>query len=312
MEITQLLNIQYPIFQGAMAQISKHPLVAAVSNAGGLGILASGGMTAAELKQEIQSCKALTSKPFAVNLMLIMPNVAELIAVLIEENVKIVVTGAGTPKQHMPVLKQAGITVISVVPSVAIALKMEALGVDAIVCEGSESGGHIGDTTTMALVPQVVQAVSIPVIAAGGIADGRGMAAAFALGAKGVQCGTVFMVATECPIPDNVKHFILQANDTATVVTGRKTGIPVRSIKNKMIETYQQWENQNVSRDELETLTIGSAKKAAQGDIENGTVMAGQICGLLTDIKPAAQIITDMISQAKDVMQQNYRHYVTN
>lgn len=309
MEITQLFNIQYPILQGAMAQVSRHQLAAAVSNAGGLGIIASGGMTAQTLREEIRSCKRLTDKPFAVNLMLMMHNIEALIDVLIDEGVKIVATGAGTPKNYMPRLKAAGIKVIAVVPNVLIAQKMEQLGVDAIVCEGTEAGGHIGETTTLVLVPQVTQAVSIPVIAAGGIGDGRGMAAAFALGAKGVQCGTLFMLAKECPIADNVKQFIIQANDTATVVTGRKMGAPVRTIRNKMIETYLRLENDNISRDQLEQLTMGSAKKAAEGDIENGSVMAGQICGLLTEIKSAKRIIDDMVTQAKYVMQQNALHY---
>lgn len=309
MEITQLFNIQYPILQGAMAQVSHHQLAAAVSNAGGLGIIASGGMTAQTLREEIRACKRLTDKPFAVNLMLMMHNIEALIDVLIDEGVKIVATGAGTPKNYMPRLKAAGIKVIAVVPNVLIAQKMEQLGVDAIVCEGTEAGGHIGETTTLVLVPQVTQAVSIPVIAAGGIGDGRGMAAAFALGAKGVQCGTLFMLAKECPIADNVKQFIIQANDTATVVTGRKMGAPVRTIRNKMIETYLRLENDNISRDQLEQLTMGSAKKAAEGDIENGSVMAGQICGLLTEIKSAKRIIDDMVTQAKYVMQQNALHY---
>ncbi|GAA5108346.1 DUF561 domain-containing protein [Orbus sasakiae] len=309
MEITQLFNIQYPILQGAMAQVSRHQLAAAVSNAGGLGIIASGGMTAQTLREEIRACKRLTDKPFAVNLMLMMHNIEALIDVLIDEGVKIVATGAGTPKNYMPRLKAAGIKVIAVVPNVLIAQKMEQLGVDAIVCEGTEAGGHIGETTTLVLVPQVTQAVSIPVIAAGGIGDGRGMAAAFALGAKGVQCGTLFMLAKECPIADNVKQFIIQANDTATVVTGRKMGAPVRTIRNKMIETYLRLENDNISRDQLEQLTMGSAKKAAEGDIENGSVMAGQICGLLTEIKSAKRIIDDMVTQAKYVMQQNALHY---
>lgn len=309
MEITQLFNIQYPILQGAMAQVSRHQLAAAVSNAGGLGIIASGGMTAQTLREEIRACKRLTDKPFAVNLMLMMHNIEALIDVLIDEGVKIVATGAGTPKNYMPRLKAAGIKVIAVVPNVLIAQKMEQLGVDAIVCEGTEAGGHIGETTTLVLVPQVTQAVSIPVIAAGGIGDGRGMAAAFALGAKGVQCGTLFMLAKECPIADNVKQFIIQANDTTTVVTGRKMGAPVRTIRNKMIETYLRLENDNISRDQLEQLTMGSAKKAAEGDIENGSVMAGQICGLLTEIKSAKRIIDDMVTQAKYVMQQNALHY---
>lgn len=305
MTITQLLNIKYPIFQGAMAQISTHSLAAAVSNAGGLGIIASGGMTAHQLEQEIRSCKALTNQPFAVNLMLMMNNIAELVEVLIAEKVNIVTTGAGTPKQYMARFKQAGIKVIPVVPNVLIAKKMQDLGVDAIICEGTEAGGHIGETSTMALVPQVVDAVSVPVIAAGGIADGRGMAAAFALGAQGVQCGTMFMVAKECPIADTVKQFIIAANDTATVVTGRKMGAPVRCIRNQMTETYLQLENESISREKLEQLTLGSAKRAVQGDIDNGSVMAGQICGLLQQIRPAKQLIDDMITGAQAVMKRN-------
>lgn len=299
MSITKLLNIQYPIFQGAMAQISKHQLAAAVSNAGGLGIIASGGMSTDQLRDEVRQCKAKTDKPFAVNLMLMMHNIPDLINVLIEEGVKIVTTGAGTPKPYMPIFKQHGIKVIPVVPNVSIAKKMEELGVDALVCEGTEAGGHIGDISTMALVPQVTQAVKIPVLAAGGIADGRGIAAAYALGAQGVQAGTMFLVAAECPVPDNFKHFVIAANDTATAVTGRKNGAPVRSIKNKMIETYIRLENENASRDELEELTMGSARKAAAGDVENGSIMAGQICGLLTEIKPAKQIIEEAFAQAK-------------
>ncbi|QIQ20563.1 nitronate monooxygenase [Zophobihabitans entericus] len=301
MSITKLLNIKYPIFQGAMAQISKHQLAAAVSNAGGLGIIASGGMSVEQLRDEVRQCKAKTDKPFAVNLMLMMHNIPELIDVLIEEGVKVVTTGAGTPKPYMPIFKQHGIKVIPVVPNVSIAKKMEELGADALVCEGSEAGGHIGDISTMALVPQVTQAVKIPVLAAGGIGDGRGIAAAYALGAQGIQAGTMFLVAEECPVPDNFKQFVIAANDTATAVTGRKGGAPVRSIKNKMIETYIRLENENASRDELEALTMGSARKAAAGDMENGSIMAGQICGILTQVKPAKQIIEEAFAQAKQI-----------
>lgn len=301
MSICKLLNIQYPILQGAMAQISTHPLVSAVSNAGGLGIIASGGMTAKQLREEIAQCYALTTKPFAVNLMLKMPNISELIDEVIQGEVKIVTTGAGTPKLYMDKLKSAGIIIIPVVPSVAVAQKMEQLGVDAIICEGEESGGHIGTTTTMSLIPQVTQSIKIPVIAAGGIADGRGIAAAYALGAQGVQAGTMFLVATECPIPDHVKQFIINTTDTSTTVTGRKNGMPVRSIKNKMIETYQRLENENITASELEKLTIGSARKAVMGDVENGSVMAGQICGLLKQVKPAKQIIEEAFTQADEI-----------
>lgn len=302
--ITELLGIKYPIFQGAMAQIAKHPLAAAVSNAGGLGIIASGGMSAAELQAEITACKACTDQPFAVNLMLMAPNVPELVDVIVAEKVPIVTTGAGTPKKYMPQLKAAGIKVIPVVPSAKLAKKMEALGVDAVVAEGSEAGGHIGELSTMVLVPQVVEAVKIPVIAAGGIANGKGFVAALGLGAEGIQMGTVFLLAEECPIPLNVKEFVANAGELDTVVTGRNSKAPVRSIKNKMIEQYRQWEKENVSFEELEKLTLGSAKKAAAGDIENGSVMAGQISGLIHEIKPAQQLIEDLWAEAKATIDQ--------
>lgn len=301
MSITELLHIKHPIMQGAMAQIAKAPLVAAVSNAGGLGIIASGGMSGEELRAEIQKTKALTDKPFAVNLMLMMTNIEELTAVIIEEGVKVVTTGAGTPKTYMPIWKEAGITVIPVVPSVMIARKMEQLGADAVVAEGTEAGGHVGETTTMALLPQVVDAVSIPVIAAGGIGDGRGIAAAFALGAQGVQIGTRFLATDECPVHENFKLACLKAKDRDTVVTGRRNGAPVRSIKNKMIKEYQRLEDENVDRDVLEELTLGSLRKAVQeGDTENGSVMAGQITGMITEIKPVDALIQEMMTQATE------------
>ena len=307
--ITQLLGIQYPIFQGAMAQISRHPLAAAVSNGGGLGIIASGGMTADELRREIIACKKLTSAPFAVNLMLMAPNVPELVEVIVEEGVKIVTTGAGTPKRYMPQLKAAGIKVIPVVPSAKLAKKMEALGVDAVVAEGSEAGGHIGELSTMVLLPQVAEAVAIPVIAAGGIANGKGLAAAFALGAEGVQMGTAFLLAEECPIPENVKAFVATAGELDTVVTGRNGAAPVRSIKNKMIEQYRQWEKENLPFEELEKLTLGSAKKAAEGDIENGSVMAGQVSGMIHEIKPAKRIMEEVLAEASETIQKLQREF---
>ncbi|MGX7245886.1 nitronate monooxygenase [Enterococcus quebecensis] len=297
--ITELLGIQYPIFQGAMAQISKYQLAAAVSNAGGLGIIASGGMSAEQLKGEIQNCKKLTNKPFAVNLMLMAPNVPELIQVIVDEGVSIVTTGAGTPKKYMPIFDEADIKVIPVVPSAVIAKKMEDIGATAVVAEGSEAGGHIGELSTMVLLPQVVEAVSIPVIAAGGIGTGKTMAAAYVLGASGVQMGTAFMLAEECPIPANVKDFIANAKEMDTAVTGRNGGAPVRSLKNKMIEQYIQWEKDNMPREQLEELTMGSARKAAAGDIENGSVMAGQVSGLLHQVKPAKQLIEDVLSEAR-------------
>ncbi|MHC5251182.1 nitronate monooxygenase [Listeria kieliensis] len=303
MSITTLLGTKYPIIQGAMAQIAKAPLVAAVSNGGGLGIIASGGMTGDELRAEIRKTKALTDKPFGVNLMLMMSNINELTEVLMEEQVKIITTGAGTPKSFMPVWKAAGITVIPVVPSVMIAKKMAKLGADAVIAEGTEAGGHVGETTTMALLPQVKDAVEIPVIGAGGIGDGRGVVAAFALGASGVQVGTRFLASEECPTHPRFKEAVLKAGDRDTTVTGRSAGSPVRSIKNKMIKEYLRLEAEHVSHDELEALTLGSLRKAAlDGDTENGSVMAGQIAGLIKGIKPCKEIIAEMMTEAQETL----------
>lgn len=301
-KITEILGIQYPIFQGAMAQVSKHQLAAAVSNAGGLGIIAAGGMSEEQLREEIINCKKLTDNPFAVNIMLMAPNVPDMVKVVIEEGVKIVTTGAGTPKNYMETFKAADVKVIPVIPSAKLAKKMEALGVDAVVAEGSEAGGHIGELSTMVLLPQVVEAVNIPVIAAGGIANGKGMAAAYALGAQGVQMGTAFMLAEECPIPQNVKEFVANAEEMDTAVTGRNGGAPVRSLKNKMINQYVQWEKENMPREQLEELTMGSARKAAAGDIENGSVMAGQVSGLINQIKPAKQIIAGIMTDTEQTI----------
>ncbi|ENL9872677.1 DUF561 domain-containing protein [Listeria monocytogenes] len=302
MSLTEMLQIKYPILQGAMAQIATYELASAVSNAGGLGIIASGGMSADALREQIRLCKEKTTKPFAVNIMLMMPNCPELVDVIIEEDVRVVTTGAGTPKPFMEKFKAAGIKVIAVIPSVKIAQKMEGIGVDAVVAEGTEAGGHVGETTTMALVRQVVSAVNIPVIAAGGIADGHGMAAVYALGASGVQIGTLFLVAEECPVPASFKQAVLDATDTSTTVTGRRNGAPVRSIKNPMIQKYVELENENASRDKLEELTLGSLRKAVhEGDVENGSVMAGQICGMLTEIRSTSDIIENLMKESKQV-----------
>ncbi|HAM1257385.1 DUF561 domain-containing protein [Listeria monocytogenes] len=302
MSLTEMLQIKYPILQGAMAQIATYELASAVSNAGGLGIIASGGMSADALREQIRLCKEKTTKPFAVNIMLMMPNCPELVDVIIEEDVRVVTTGAGTPKPFMEKFKAAGIKVIAVIPSVKIAQKMEEIGVDAVVAEGTEAGGHVGETTTMALVRQVVSAVNIPVIAAGGIADGHGMAAVYALGASGVQIGTLFLVAEECPVPAIFKQAVLDATDTSTTVTGRRNGAPVRSIKNPMIQKYVELENENASRDKLEELTLGSLRKAVhEGDVENGSVMAGQICGMLTEIRSTSDIIENLMKESKQV-----------
>ncbi|HEL7261108.1 TPA: DUF561 domain-containing protein [Listeria monocytogenes] len=302
MSLTEMLQIKYPILQGAMAQIATYELASAVSNAGGLGIIASGGMSADALREQIRLCKEKTTKPFAVNIMLMMPNCPELVDVIIEEDVRVVTTGAGTPKPFMEKFKAAGIKVIAVIPSVKIAQKMEKIGVDAVVAEGTEAGGHVGETTTMALVRQVVSAVNIPVIAAGGIADGHGMAAVYVLGASGVQIGTLFLVAEECPVPASFKQAVLDATDTSTTVTGRRNGAPVRSIKNPMIQKYVELENENASRDKLEELTLGSLRKAVhEGDVENGSVMAGQICGMLTEIRSTSDIIENLMKESKQV-----------
>lgn len=302
MSITKMLGIKYPIFQGAMAQIALDPLVSAVSNAGGLGIIGSGGMSADRLREEIRKVKANTDKPFAVNLMLMMSNIPELVQVIVEEGIKIVTTGAGTPAPYMATFKENGIKVIPVIPSVKIAKKMEVLGADAVVAEGTEAGGHVGETTTMALLPQVVSAVSIPVIGAGGIADGRGIAAAFALGAQGVQVGTRFLTTVECPTHENFKQAVIQADDTSTTVTGRSIGGPVRSIKNSMIAEYLKLENEHASRDELEKISLGSLRKAVfEGDTDHGSVMAGQICGLCNEITTVEKMITEMFAEARTV-----------
>ena len=303
MAITKLLGIKYPIFQGAMAQIARYELASAVSNAGGLGILASGGMRPEELREQIKKCKEQTTKPFAVNLMLMMPNINEIIDVVIEEGVKIVTTGAGTPRKFMPRLTEAGVKVIPVIPSVKAAKKMEELGCAAVVVEGMEAGGHVGTSTTMALLPQVTKAVNIPVIAAGGIADGRGVAAAFCLGASGVQMGTVFLATHECPISIEYKNLIVEADDTSTTLTGMKFGAPVRGIKNELTKRYHELEAQSSTLMELEELTLGSLRKAVyDGDVENGSVMSGQIAGLVDEIRSVEQVIVDILEEAKTTL----------
>ena len=303
MTITQLLGIKYPVFQGAMAQIARYELASAVSNAGGLGILASGGMSPEELREQIKKCKEQTTKPFAVNLMLMMPNINEIIDVVIEEGVKIVTTGAGTPRKFMPRLTEAGVKVIPVIPSVKAAKKMEELGCAAVVVEGMEAGGHVGTSTTMALLPQVTKAVNIPVIAAGGIAAGRGVAAAFCLGASGVQMGTVFLATHECPISIEYKNLIVEADDTSTTLTGMKFGAPVRGIKNELTKRYHELEAQSSTLMELEELTLGSLRKAVyDGDVENGSVMSGQIAGLVDEIRSVEQVIVDVLEEAKTTL----------
>ncbi|MEZ7741257.1 NAD(P)H-dependent flavin oxidoreductase [Gemella sanguinis] len=305
MTITKLLGIKYPVFQGAMAQIARHQLASAVSNAGGLGIIASGGMSPEQLREEIVNCKKYTDKPFAVNLMLMMHNINEIIDVIIDEGVGIVTTGAGTPRKYMPKLKEAGIKVIPVIPSVKAAKKMEELGCDAVVVEGMEAGGHVGESTTMALLPQVTSAVNIPVIAAGGIADGRGVAAAYCLGASGVQMGTVFLATEECPVSENYKNAIIEAVDTSTTLTGTKFGAPVRGIKNELTKRYHELEEKSSTLMELEELTLGSLRKAAyEGDVENGSIMSGQIAGLVNEIRPVKDVIEGIFEEAQKVLEE--------
>ncbi len=301
--LCELLEIEYPIIQGGMAWVSTAELVAAVSNAGGLGIIGAGHMPTDILREEIRRTKELTNKPFGVNLMLLTPHINELIEVTLEERVPVITTGAGNPGSFIGRFKEIGTKVIPVIPSVALALRMEKAGVDAVIAEGTESGGHVGELTTMALVPQVVDAVNIPVIAAGGIADGRGIAASLALGASGVQIGTRFVCATECTVHENYKQKVLAAKDRDTTVTGRATGHPARVIKNKLSREFDRMEKDGASVEELEQFGLGKLRLAAKdGDMEQGSVMAGQIAGLVKDIKPAAEIIHEMVKEAKDVI----------
>lgn len=301
-DICKLLNIQYPIFQGAMAWVSDSSLAAAVSNAGGLGIIAGANAPVSYIRDEIRRCKELTSKPFGLNIMLLSENADELAQLAVEEGVEVVTTGAGNPGKYMEMWKSHGIKVIPVVASVALAKRMERSGADAIIAEGCEAGGHIGKLTTMVLVPQVVDAVNIPVIAAGGIADRRGVSAAFMLGASGIQIGTRFLVADECTIHDNYKNAVLKANDIDTVVTGRSTGHPVQVIKNRLAKRYIQLENKNTPVEELEELTRGSLAKAVkEGDVNEGSLMSGQIAGLVSKRESAEAIIKDMFKDYENL-----------
>lgn len=300
MKLNEFLNIKYPIIQGGMANIATGEFAAAVSNAGGLGLIASGGFDAERIREEINKCRALTDKPFGVNLMLMNPDVDNIAKMLVEEKVDVITTGAGSPEKYVAEWKAVGTKVIPVVSGVALAKRMEKMGVDAVIAEGGESGGHVGEMTTMALVPMVVDAVDIPVIAAGGIADGRQMVAAMALGAIGIQIGTCLLVAKECPIHENYKLAVIKAKDNGTVVTGRSSGAPVRVIKNNMSREYLKLEGQNVPREELEQLTLGSLRKAVlEGDTKNGSLMAGQVCGLVGEIKPVADILDKLYTDAK-------------
>lgn len=299
-EITELLGIKYPVIQGGMAWVADFHLAAAVSNAGGLGIIGAGGAPAEWVREQIREAKKLTDHPFGVNIMLMNPEADDIAKVVMEEDVKVVTTGAGSPTKYIKEWKQAGIKVIPVVASCALAKMMERCGADAVVAEGCEAGGHIGEITTMALVPQVVDAVDIPVIAAGGIADGRGMAAAFMLGAKAVQMGTQFVVTKECVVHDNYKRKIIKAKDIDSKVTGRTTGHPVRVLRNKMANEYIKKENEGATFEELELLTLGGLKKAVvDGNVTDGSVMAGQIAGLVKQEYSCKELITKVVSEAE-------------
>ena len=296
--ICELLGISYPIIQGGMAWIATHSIAAAVSEAGGLGIIAAGHAPADWLRDEIRACKALTNKPFGVNIMLLSPHAEEVAKVVVEEGVKVVTTGAGNPGKYMEAWQAAGVKVIPVVPSVALAKRMERAGADAVIAEGCESGGHIGELTTMSLVPQVVDAVSIPVIAAGGIGDGRGVAATFMLGAQGVQIGTRFLVAKECDIPQTYKDRVIKASDIDAVVTGRSTGHPVRSLRNQLTRAFTQLEKSGADVEELEKLGVGSLRKAAvEGDVMQGSVLAGQISGMIQKEQTAKEMIYELMKE---------------
>ncbi len=297
-EITKLLGIEYPIIQGGMAWVAEHHLAAGVSEAGGLGLIGAAAAPAEWVREQIREAKKLTDKPFGVNIMLMSPYVADVAKVVAEEGVKVVTTGAGNPEEYMDMWKAAGVKVIPVVASVALAKRMARSGADAVVAEGCEAGGHIGETTTMALVPQVVDAVDIPVIAAGGIADGRGIAAAFMLGARAVQLGTVFVTAKEAQVHANYKERIIKAKDIDTRVTGRTTGHPVRALRNDMTKKYLELEAAGAGLEELEHITVGSLRAAVvDGDVKNGTIMAGQIAGLVKKEETCKELIGRLVQE---------------
>lgn len=301
--LTEILGIEYPVVQGGMAWVAESHLAAAVSEAGGLGLIAAANAPAEWVREQIYEVRKYTVKPFGVNIMMLSPNADEVAQVVVEENVPVVTTGAGTPEKYMSIWKEAGIKVIPVVASVAMAKRMERCGADAIVAEGTEAGGHIGENTTMVLVPQIADVVQIPVIAAGGIADGRGMAAAFMLGAEGVQMGTRFVATEEAQVHENYKNCIIKAKDIDSRVTGRTTGHPVRALRNKMTTEYIRLENAGASFEELERLTLGGLQKAVvDGDVKQGSVMAGQIAGMIKEILPCKKVIINLVSHAESLL----------
>ncbi len=301
--LCELLGIKYPILQGGMAWVATAELAAAVSNAGGLGLIGAGHMPPEPLRAEIQKAKALTTKPFGVNIMLMSPFVKEVMAVVLAERVPVITTGAGNPGEYIPALKEIGTKVIPVVASVALAKRLERVGVDAVIAEGMESGGHVGEVTTMALVPQVAGAVDLPVIAAGGIADARGLVAALALGAQGVQIGTRFVASTECTAHQKYKEAVLKAKERSTVVTGLSSGHPVRVVDNRLAKDFAELDRRGGSQEEFDRLGAGRLKAAARdGDIEYGSVMIGQIAGMVNTVKPVAEIVAEIIGDVPRII----------
>lgn len=294
MNIADLLETRYPIIQGGMASVATGAFAAAVSEAGGLGLIAAGALPPEIFREQIIIAKKHTRKPFGVNLMLMHPQLEDMVKVVNEEKIMVITTGAGSPEKYMAEWKERGAKVLPVVPSVALAKRMQRAGADAVIAEGTESGGHVGELTTMALVPQVVDALTIPVVAAGGIASGRQMLAAMILGAKGVQVGTCLLVSEECPVHENYKNALLKAGDTATTVTGRSAGVPVRILKNQMSREYLKREREGASKEELEQFTLGGLRKAVFDGDMNGSVMAGQVCGMLKEIRPVSVILEEL------------------
>ena len=300
MKLNQLLGTEFPIIQGGMANIATGEFAAAVSNAGALGIIGAGGMNLESFRENIHKCRTLTDKPFGVNIMLMHPQAKEMAALAAEEKVAVITTGAGNPAPYMAMWKEAGAKVFPVVAAVALAKLVARAGADGVIAEGTESGGHVGEVTTMALVPRVADAVSIPVIAAGGIADGRGLLAAYALGACGVQVGTCLLASEECPIHINYKQAVIKAADRSTVVTGRSAGAPVRCLKNKMTRAYLAREQEGATLMELEQFTLGSLRRAVfDGDVDSGSLMAGQVAGMVREIRPLRAIFEDLTEGCK-------------
>ncbi len=304
-KITELLGVKYPLLQGGMAWIADADLAAAVSNAGGVGLIAGGNAPVDYIRDQIRKARTLTDKPFGVNIMLMSPNAADLAQLVIDEKIPVVTTGAGSPGKYVPAWKEAGVKVIPVIPTVALAKRMEQAGADAVIAEGTESGGHIGENTTMCLVPQVVDAVSIPVIAAGGIADGRGIIAARALGAEGVQLGTRFLAATECNIHETYRKLVIEAKDTDSIVTGRFTGHPCRGIKTKFSRSLLKFEQNGGTPEEFEEMTVGALRKAVQdGNVAEGSFLCGAIAGMIREVKPCKDIIEELFADADRVMKE--------